>query len=46
VKKEKSKVIEVNPQGSLGILALGHVCLKIWREAIEKDQKESKEKKK
>jgi hypothetical protein len=38
VKKEKSKVIEVNAQGSLGILALGHLGLRAWRYAVEKEK--------
>lgn len=33
--KDKSNVYTVTPQGSLGLLALGHIGLIKWREAIE-----------
>lgn len=41
--KEK-KVIEMPPEGSLGVLALGDVGIKLWREAREKAKKEKKNK--
>ena len=33
---KEPKVIEMPPEGSLGVLALGDLGLKLWREAREK----------
>jgi hypothetical protein len=30
------KEYKITPQGSLGILALGHIGLRLWRQEIEK----------
>lgn len=38
------KVIEMPPEGSLGVLALGDIGIKLWREAREKARKERKNK--
>ena len=38
---QKSKAIEIPVEGSLGILALGHVGIKLWREAKAKSEKEN-----
>ena len=35
IKKDKEKIYTATPQGSLGLLALGHIGLIKWREAIE-----------
>jgi hypothetical protein len=35
-----SKEYKITPQGSLGILALGHVGLRLWRHEIEKSKQE------
>lgn len=40
--KDKSNVYTVTPQGSLGLLALGHVGLIKWREAIHASKSKSK----
>jgi hypothetical protein len=40
--KEKKLDYTVTPQGSLGLLALGDVGIKLWREAIEKGAKKKK----
>lgn len=34
--KESGKDYEINPEGSLGLLALGAIGLKAWREARQK----------
>ena len=31
-----SKEYKITPQGSLGMLALGHIGLRLWRQEIEK----------
>jgi hypothetical protein len=31
---------KITPQGSLGILALGHIGLRLWRQEIEKSKQE------
>lgn len=31
-----NKEYKITPQGSLGLLALGHVGLRLWRQEIEK----------
>jgi hypothetical protein len=35
------KEYKITPQGSLGILALGHVGLRLWRKEVEKTKQES-----
>lgn len=35
-----SKEYKITPQGSLGLLALGHVGLRLWRKEIEKNKQE------
>jgi hypothetical protein len=35
-----SKEYNITPQGSLGLLALGHVGLRLWRKEIEKNKQE------
>ena len=35
-----SKEYKITSQGSLGILALGHVGLRLWRQEIEKAKQE------
>lgn len=40
------KVIEMPPEGSLGVLALGDIGIKLWREAREKAVKVKKNKEK
>jgi hypothetical protein len=34
------KEYKITPQGSLGILALGHIGLRLWRQEIEKSKQE------
>ena len=41
---KKHKIIQMPPDGSLGVLALGDIGIKLWREAKEKEKK-NKEKK-
>lgn len=41
--KAKKLDYTVTPQGSLGLLALGDVGIKLWREAIEKEPKKKKD---
>jgi hypothetical protein len=33
-----SKEYKITPQGSLGLLALGHVGIRKWREVVEKEK--------
>ena len=41
--KEHEKVLKnIPPQGSLGLLALGHRGLQLWREARKKHEEEQK----
>jgi hypothetical protein len=42
IKKDKEKIYTATPQGSLGILALGHIGLIKWREAIENSKSTKK----
>jgi len=35
-----SQEYKVTPQGSLGLLALGHIGVKAWRNAIQEAKKE------
>lgn len=44
----ENKEYIITPQGSLGILALGHLGIRKWREIIqlEKDKKENNQNKK
>ena len=42
IKKDKEKIYTATPQGSLGLLALGHIGLIKWREAIENSKSEKK----
>lgn len=32
------KEYKITPQGSLGILALGHIGLRLWREKVKQEQ--------
>ncbi len=41
--KEKKLNYTVTPQGSLGLLALGDVGIKLWREAVVKSPKKNKD---
>ena len=41
---KEQKVIQMPPDGSLGVLALGDIGIKLWREAREKAEKEKKNK--
>jgi hypothetical protein len=34
----ENKEYNVTPQGSLGILALGHIGLRKWREVVKKEK--------
>jgi hypothetical protein len=43
IKKDQEKIYTATPQGSLGLLALGHIGLIKWREAMAISK--SKEKK-
>lgn len=42
IKKDKEKIYTATPQGSLGLLALGHIGLIKWREAIENSKNSKK----
>jgi hypothetical protein len=42
MKKDKEIVVKVTPEGSLGLLALGHVGLDKWREALKEKAQNSK----
>lgn len=42
IKKNKEKIYIATPQGSLGLLALGHIGLIKWREAIENSKSTKK----
>jgi|GEM_PF-6090569 len=45
--EDKSKIVQIGPQGSLAVLALGSVGLKKWREVVrEAQEKEAQSKKK
>ena len=45
--EDKNKIVQIGPQGSLAVLALGSVGLKKWREAVrEAQEKEAQAKKK
>jgi hypothetical protein len=45
--QNKNRIVEIGPQGSLAVLALGSVGLKKWREAVrEAQEKEAQSKKK
>jgi hypothetical protein len=37
--KDKKQEYNITPQGSLGLLALGDVGIKLWREAVKKSPK-------
>ena len=41
---KEQKVIQMPPEGSLGVLALGDIGIKLWRETREKAEKEKKNK--
>jgi hypothetical protein len=45
-KMKKKQSYTVTPQGSLGLLALGDVGIRLWREAREKGKSESDTEKK
>ena len=34
------KKYKLTPQGSLSVLALGHIGLRLWRQEVEKSKKE------
>lgn len=34
------KEYKITSQGSLGLLALGHIGLRLWRQEVEKSKKE------
>ena len=38
---EKKKVAEINAHGSLALLALGHVGIRKWREAVHQEKMKS-----
>ena len=38
------KVIKMPPEGSLGVLALGDIGVKLWREARQKAKQDQNEK--
>ena len=42
MKKSTSKEYKITAHGSLGILALGHVGLRAWREVAKKDDKKAR----
>ena len=42
IKKDQEKIYTATPQGSLGLLALGHIGLIKWREAIENSKSTKK----
>ena len=42
IKKDKEKIYIATPQGSLVLLALGHIGLIKWREAIENSKSTKK----
>lgn len=44
--QNKNRIVEIGPQGSLAVLALGSVGLKKWREAVRKAQEKEAQKKK
>jgi len=43
---KKKQSYTITPQGSLGLLALGDVGVRLWREAREKSKSESDNEKK
>lgn len=44
--KEKSKEYKITAKGSLGVLALGSVGIRMWREAVKLKEQNKKNKKK
>jgi hypothetical protein len=44
--QNKNRIVEIGPQGSLAVLALGSVGLKKWRDAVRKAQEKEAQKKK
>ncbi|MFN5912556.1 MAG: hypothetical protein ACK45H_14535 [Bacteroidota bacterium] len=38
---EKKKVAKINAHGSLALLALGHVGIRKWREAVHQEKMKS-----
>jgi hypothetical protein len=42
---KKEKEVFVTPQGSLGLLALGHIGIEKWRAAVRKAEEEMEKKK-
>ncbi len=43
-KQPEKKEFKVTHEGSLGVLALGAVGLKLWRQAVEENKKAKKSK--
>lgn len=43
MEKHEKRQVEVPPAGSLGILALGHLGLDLWREARAKSKEQKNE---
>ena len=46
ISKYKNRIVEIGPQGSLAVLALGSVGLKKWREAVRVAQEKDAQSKK
>jgi hypothetical protein len=44
MQKKKNVEYKITPQGSLGLLALGDVGVKLWRDSISKNLKKKKDK--
>jgi hypothetical protein len=42
MKKNNSNEYKITAQGSLGLMALGHIGLRAWREEVKKKKKKSK----
>ncbi len=42
MKKNNPNEYKITSQGSLGLLALGHLGLRVWREEVKKKNKKSK----
>ena len=44
--QNKNRIVQIGPQGSLAVLALGSVGLKKWREVVREAQEKEAQKKK
>ena len=44
--EKTDKIVQIGPQGSLAVLALGSVGIKKWREAVQLAQDKEAQKKK